>query len=272
MEKEISGKSKHYTLITGATAGIGEQIAVECAKRGMNLFLVSLPETGIEELADDLQRKYAVEVWTLAVDLTEYEAPQMVYDFAQKHQLTVNILVNNAGVGFGGEFEKLDTNLTDKMILLNVRATTLLAVLFLPEMKKLEKAYLLNMSSFAAFSPVPFKSVYSASKSYLFFLTQALNKELKDTNVKITSIHPTGVQSKRTAETIKNGSYMTKLSSLSPEEVAQTAIKNMLNGKKFIVPGMVSKLYYFLGSILPHGLILRLAGTIFRKSAGKSAK
>ena len=265
---EIS--SKYYTLITGATAGIGEQIAAEFGKRGMNLFLVSLPETGIEELAGKLQKQYGVEVYTLAVDLTKYEAPQMVFDFAQKHQLTVNILVNNAGVGFGGNFEKLNTDLTDKVILLNVRATTLLAVLFLPEMKKLKKAHLLNVSSFAAFSPVPFKSVYSASKSYLFFLTQALNKELKGTNVKVTSIHPTGVQSKRTEETIKNGSYITKLSSLSPEQVAQVAVKNMLNGKKFIVPGIVTKLYYFFGSALPHGIILRLAGTIFRKSQKQS--
>lgn len=269
--KNKANPVKYYALVTGATAGIGEQIAIECAKQGLNLFLVSLPETGIEALAADIQQKYAVEVQYLAVDLTDYDAPQTVFDFAKKHQLVVNILVNNAGVGFGGKFEKVKTNMTDKMILLNIRATTMLAVLFLPDMQKLEKAHVLNVSSFAAFSPVPFKSVYSASKTYLFFLTQALNKELKGSNVRVTSIHPSGVQSKRTAESIKNGSVANRISSLSPEKVAQTAVKNMLDGKKFIIPGIMTKIYYYFGSILPHGIILRLAGTIFRKSEKQSA-
>ena len=263
--------SGSYTLVTGASAGIGKQIAVECARRGLNLFLVSLPETGLDEFADELKQKYSVNVHTLAVDLTEYDAPQTIYTFTREKGITVAILVNNAGVGFKGSFEKLETELTDKMILLNVRATTMLAVLFLPEMKKLPKAHILNVSSFAAFSPVPFKSVYSASKSYLFFLTSSLNKELKGTSVKVTSIHPTGVQSKRTADSIKNGSFINKISSLTPEQVARIAVKNMLNGKKFIVPGIITKFYYFFGSALPHGVILRLAGIIFRKSEKKKA-
>jgi len=255
----------YYTLVTGATAGIGKQIAIECAKRKLNLFLVSLPDSGIEKLAEELKTQYFVDVQFLSVDLTLYEAPQMVFDFAQKNKIQINILVNNAGVGFNGKFEKLIPKFVDDMILLNIRASTLLTLLFLPEMTKQKNAHILNISSFAALSPLPYKSVYAASKTYLFFLTRALNRELKNTNVKITSIHPSGVNSERTAENIRKSSFMSRLSSLSPEQVAQIAIKNMLKGKKFVVPGLMTKIYYFLGVILPHGIVLRLTGIIFRK-------
>ncbi len=255
----------YHTLITGATAGIGKQIAIECARRKLNLFLVSLPDTGMEELAESLRTQFAVDVKHLSVDLTRYDAPQKVYDFAQKNNLKINMLVNNAGVGFEGKIEEVITELTDKMILLNIRASTLLAILFLPQMMEMKKAHILNVSSFAAFAPIPYKCVYSASKTYLFFLTRALNSELKNTSVKVTSIHPTGVRSKRTLNHIKNSAFMARISSMTPEQVAKVAVKNMLNGKKFIIPGMVTKIYYYFGSMLPHGLILKLAGVVFRK-------
>ena len=262
----VETSAKYYALITGASAGIGKQIAIECAKKRLNLYLVSLPETEIEDLAESLKAEYSVDVKYLAVDLTKYEAPRQVYDFAIENNIEVNILVNNAGIGYKGKFETLTTELTDEMILLNVRATTLLTLLFLPAMKKMEKAHILNMSSFAAFAPVPFKCVYSATKTYLFFLTKALNSELKETNIKVTSIHPAGVDTKRTVESNRKSSFISRISVLSPEKVAEVAVKNMLNGNKFVIPGIMSKAYYYLGSMLPHGLILWLTGNVFRKS------
>ncbi len=258
--------SINYTLITGSTAGIGKQIAIECAKKGLNLYLVSLPETGIEEFAELLKAEYSIDVKFLAIDLTKYEAPARVYEYAVGNGIEVNILINNAGIGFKGKFETLTTAITDEMILLNVRATTLLTLLFLPAMQKMPKAHILNMSSFAAFAPVPYKCVYSATKTYLFFLTRALNSELKHTNIKVTSIHPTGVDTKRNIESNRKSSFISRISVLSPEEVAEIAVKNMLNGNKFVIPGLMSKAYYYLGSMLPHGLILWLTGNVFKKS------
>lgn len=264
-QKLMQEQQKYFTLITGATAGIGKQIAIECARRKLNLYLVSLPDSGIDEFANELKKEFKTDIYTLAVDLTENNAPQYVFDFAKKNNIGVDKLINNAGVGFNGIFDSLTVELTDKMILLNVRATTLLTLLFLPGMKKLKSAHILNISSFAAFSPVPLKSVYAASKTYLFFLTRSLNKELKGTGVKVTSIHPTGVNSDRTKDIIQKTPFISRISTLSPEKVAKIAVSNMLKGKKFIVPGFMSKLYYYFGSIVPHGLILRLAGSVFRK-------
>ncbi|HKI89570.1 MAG TPA: SDR family NAD(P)-dependent oxidoreductase, partial [Draconibacterium sp.] len=145
--------AKYYTLITGANAGIGKQIAFECAGKGFNLLLVSLPNTGLDKLAEEIKEKYQVEADYIDIDLTKIEAPQMVFDYTRNNNIKVNILVNNAGVGFNGKFENLTTDLVDQMILLNIRASTLLTFLFLPEMKKLAKAYILNISSFGAFVP-----------------------------------------------------------------------------------------------------------------------
>lgn len=257
----------HYALITGADTGTGKQIAIECAKRGYNLFLVSLPETGLEGLAAELQREYAVQVMYLCIDLTGTGAPREVFDFAQKHHLHINVLVNNAGLGFNGRLEKIPEDQIDTMIFLNIRASTLLMCLFIPEMKKQNQGYILNISSFGAFSPVPYKCVYAATKTYLLFLTRALNHELKGTNILVTSVHPCGIKSPRALANIRKSSYFARISALTPEEVAQQSVKNMLSGNTFVIPGMINKIYYLLGIMMPYGLILRITAKVFQKSA-----
>lgn len=263
----MENSTNQFALVTGASAGIGKQLAIEFAKRHFNLFLISLSNTGLENLAEELQVKYPVKVHSLALNLTQQDAPKEVYRYAQKHNMAINILANNAGVGFNGKFENLSVELIDEMILLNIRASTLLTFLFLPEMKKMEKAYILNISSFAALTPLPNKCVYAATKTYLLFLTQAINMELKGTNVRALSVHPSGVSSERALENIRRSSAIARISTLKPNDVARLAIENMLAGKKFIVPGIVTKIYYFIGAILPHFLVLRAVGRIFRKTA-----
>ncbi len=259
--------SDNYTLITGAGAGIGKAIAIECAKNGFNLFLVSLPDTEFVDTVKYIEHNFSVNVKSLGIDLTENESPQKVFDFAQKNQMSINNLVNNAGIGFEGKFENLTPELIDKMILLNVRVSTLLTFLFLPQMKKLKQAHILNISSFASFVALPNKSVYAATKTYILFFTRALNRELKDSNILISSIHPSGVTSERSKGNIQKLSLLTRITTLTPDEVAQTAVRNMLNGKKFVVPGLATKFYYLLGSVLPQGLLLRIVGKIFSKTS-----
>ncbi len=260
-------EQKYYTLITGASAGIGKAIAVECAKRGFNLFLVSLPDAELTNTVNEIKSDFSVSIKSLGIDLTESASPQRVYDFAKGNKIKVNNLVNNAGVGFEGTFESLTPELIDKMILLNVRTSTLLTLLFLPEMRKLERAHILNISSFASFVALPNKSVYAATKTYILFLTRALNRELKKSNVLVTSIHSSGVTSERAKRNIRKLSALTRITTLTPEQVAQTAVENMVNGKKFVVPGLATKFYYMLGAILPQGLLLRIVGKIFSKSS-----
>lgn len=264
MEKEAV---KNYTLITGSSAGTGKQIAIECAKRGFNLFLVSLPETGLESFSKELKENYPVDVHYLPIDLRKKKSPQKVFDYTVQNHLSINILVNSAGLGFNGKLEDSSVDLIDTMILLNMRASTLLSFLFIPGMKKLRKAYILNISSFAALSPLPYKSVYAATKTYLLFLTQALNSELKGSSISVTSVHPNGISSERAMEAVKNSSFIARLASLTPAQVAKISIDNMFSENVFVVPGVVNKFYYYLGCSLPHGVILKIIGKIFQKTS-----
>ena len=257
----------YFTLITGASAGIGKQLAITCAQKGFNLFLVSLPETGLEDFSEELKKLYPVQIYYLSIDLTKKKSPQKVHDFAQKKNISVNILVNNAGLGFNGNLENLSHELIDSMVLLNIRASTLLIFLFLSKMKKMKKGYILNISSFCGLSPIPHKSVYAATKTYLLFLTQALNEELKGTNIKATSVHPAGVKTERVIDVIKNTGLIARIAAVTPEDVAIVAIKNMLAGNKFVLPGLLTKIYYYIGICLPHGLILKIVGLVFRKKS-----
>jgi len=258
---------KNYTLITGSSAGTGKQIAIECAKRGFNLFLVSLPETGLESFSEELRNTYPVDVQHLSIDLRKKKSPQKVFDYAQQNNLSINILVNNAGLGFNGKLEDSNVSLIDTMILLNLRASTLLTFLFIPGMKKLSKAYILNISSFAGLSPLPYKSVYAATKTYLLFLTQALKSELKGTSISVTSVHPNGISSERAMEAVKNSSLMARLASLTPAQVAKISIDNMFLENVFIIPGVINKFYYYIGCSLPHGVVLKIIGKIFQKTS-----
>ena len=257
---------KNYTIVTGASAGIGKQISTECAKKGCNLLLIALPGLELDELQKDLTKKYEVDIQILPVDLTEQNGPKKVYDFAQANGMKVNALINNAGVGYNGKFEDYTPEKVDQMILLNIRATTLLILYFLPEMKKMKKACIVNISSFAAFTALPFKSVYAATKSYHLFLTQAINLELKNSDVQVVSIHPSGVSSERTLNNIRQSSLMSRITALTPQQVAKVVVESMEKKKRLVVPGIFTQFYYLIGYLMPHGIFLRIVGKIFRNS------
>lgn len=261
-----NNSGKTYTLITGSSAGTGKQIAIECAKRGLNLFLVSLPDTGLESFSEELKEKYPVDVLCLSIDLRKKKSPKKILNYTKQNNLFIDILVNCAGLGFNGRLEDLSVNLIDTMILLNIRASTLLTFLFIPEMKKLEKAYILNISSFAGLSPLPYKSVYAATKTYLLFLTQALNVELKGTSISATSVHPNGIKSERAIENVKKSGFMGRISALSPAQVAKISMDSMFAKNAFVVPGVVNKFCYYIGCSLPHGIVLKAIGGIFKRT------
>ncbi len=257
---------EYYTMITGASAGIGKQIATEFAQKGTNLLLVALPNAELDDLQKELQEKYNVDIQTLPVDLTTPDGPKKVYDFAQKNGIKVSNLINNAGVGFNGKFEDYSPEVVDKMILLNIRATTLLSLYFLPDMKKMKKANIVNISSFAAFTSLPYKSVYAATKSYHLFLSQAINRELKNSNVRVMSVHPSGVSSKRTLKSIRKSSVMARITALTPEQVAKVVVKSIEKGRRQVIPGRFTQFYYLLGYLIPHGVFINIVGRIFRKN------
>ncbi len=260
-------KSNHnYTLVTGASSGLGKRLAIEFAKRNHQLFLVSLPDTGLPVVAEEIKQQYGVEVKYLEIDLTTFEAPQKVFDYAEQNNLSINVLANNAGVGYDGKLENLSPKLIDDMILLNIRTSTMLIFLFLPKLKMYSKAYILNVSSFSAFVPLPYKCVYAATKTFLLYFTRAIKNEIRNSGISITTVYPSGIRSERALENVRKSHPIARISSLSPEYVAKVSVDNMYNGNSFVIPGMVTKFYYLLGSVMPQGLMIRIAGFFFQRT------
>ncbi|MCU0378167.1 MAG: SDR family NAD(P)-dependent oxidoreductase [Bacteroidales bacterium] len=263
-----NGRSKdYYTLITGASSGIGKALAIESARNGLNLFLVSLPETGLQEFARELSHDYGICTQYFEVNLCENDAHQKVLGYAVEKKLKVNILINNVGTGFSCRFESLSEQSITAMFLLNILTTTLLTKAFLPELQKADKACLMNIVSIAAFSPLPGKSVYAASKAYVMYLTRALRRELKASNVSVTGVFPGAVATNAMVRRrIEMGKWSAKQMSTSAEEVARLSISGMFAGKGTVIPGRKLKTVFYIGNLVPQGIVLFLTENELKKT------
>jgi hypothetical protein len=254
-----------YTLITGASKGIGRAIANEMAARGHNLILHSLPGEGLEMVCADLIKKYNIKASYFEVDLTATDGPETLFRATKDNGLDINILVNNAGVGIEGPIESYTQQIIDNILFLNVRALTLLTYYFAAELKK-RPSYLLNISSLGCYAPTAFKSVYLASKSYIYYFTKAIESEFKGTTVRTCLLIPGGVRTNvLTIKRIERLNGLAKASALNPEEVAATGIKGMFSGRRAIIPGRLTRLIFATSRILPEGIVLATARNMLRR-------
>jgi uncharacterized protein len=255
----------YYALITGAGRGIGRAIANEMASRGHNLILTSLPGEGLDSLCNDLIEKHSIKAFHFEIDLTTQEGPLTLFRAVKENGLDVNILVNNAGTGFEGPIETYSQHMIDTMILLNIRALTLLTYYFTPGLKK-QPSYLLNISSYGCYAPTAFKSVYLATKSYIYYLTRALDSEFRGTSVRTCLLIPAGVRTNDQVKSrIEQGKPLAKATFLEPEDVAYTAVNGMFKGKKRIIPGRLIRFIFAISLIIPEGIVLSATRKMFRR-------
>jgi uncharacterized protein len=265
-KQPVNGGDNYYALITGASSGIGRAFAIEWAKRKKNLLLVSLPDTGLPELASEIRNTYGVDCHVLEFDLLETDVHKKVYNYARQNSLQVNVLINNAGVGFNDRFDQMPDHKISNMLMLNVMVTTSLTHIFLPDFHKLPNAYILNLASMGSFSPLPGKCVYSASKAYILYFTKGLRSELKGSNIRVSAIFPAGVPTNsHVRKRIANGGLFAKGLTISAEQVARTGIDSLLRGKVMIFPGKRVKTFFIASSIIPQGVVLYLTGREFRR-------
>ncbi|MGQ7868928.1 SDR family NAD(P)-dependent oxidoreductase [Sunxiuqinia sp. sy24] len=259
-----------YALITGSSTGLGKAFAQECAQRGMNLILVSLPNENLKSLCKKLEHDYKIKAFCKETDLTNL---QSVIEFAQwvTDNFSVNVLVNNAGIGGTQHFTDSTTAYLDNMIQLNIRAMTMLTRLLLPELKKYRKAYLLNVASLAAFSPVPYKTIYPATKAFIHHFTRGLEAELQDTNIQVSVLNPGPIMTNSDVrERIDAQSFYVKLSIMTPEEIAQIALKKMLRGKSVIIPGFMNRLNAFFIRAVSENFRIFVGTQIFKRENRKT--
>lgn len=255
-----------YTLITGGSAGIGKALAKECAQRGMDLLLVALPGNELEETAQELREQFQVTVHTFAVDLVELEGPKKVFDWCVENNFTVNILINNAGVAGTAVFSESHPSYSDLRIMVNVRALTLLTHYFLPSMKLLPQAYILNVGSMAAFYAIPYKTVYSASKAYVLQFSRALKSEVNGAPVSISVVCPNGVETNQgTYGRIKSHGWKGRITKIPVDDLARLSIDQMLRKKTVIIPRLANRLILVISKMMHPSLVQRTVSREFKK-------
>jgi len=269
--EELVKPNKPCVLITGGSEGIGKAIAIEFAKRKHDLVIVALPDKSLIECAEYIETKYKVKVHPYATDLIEKDAPQRLYSWCVEQGISVNILVNNAGMGGTFIFEKTDISLFEKIVQLNIQPLISLSYLFIPGMKDHPKAYILNVGSIASFYPVPYKSIYAASKSFVYSFSMALKEELKTTPIKVSVLCPGPVTTnEEVTARIKAQGHLGKLIKMSPDEVAQIAVRRLLNGKTIIIPGLLNRFSLFVMKSLPVGWLQYIFEKNIRSDAQKN--
>jgi len=239
-------------IVTGASEGLGKSIALELASRQIDLVLVSLPSSGLPELADYIRKNLGVKVTIFEADLTSAESGKELFDMLKSDEINVNILINNAGLGNWAWFGDMNTGFYQKQIELNVIATVLLTHLFLAQVDEERTAYILNVGSLAGRFVVPKKQVYGATKSFISYFTRCLQLEMDRSNVSISLLSPGGINTKPELLVMNhNLKGIAKATITEPDLVAYEAIHGMFLGKKEIIPGSVNKLMVVLNAILP---------------------
>ena len=243
---------KSYALITGASEGLGKYLAIECAKRKINLVVTALPGSGLINFSEYLIREFEVEVMAIEKDLSTESACHEIYSAIKERQITINILVNNAGVGGTFPFEQKDPWFLKKIIDLNVIAPTLLSKLFLNDLKLSSPSFIMNVSSLAGMFDLPGKQVYGGTKSYLISFSKRLRKELRG-QVSVSVLCPGGMNTswQLTIDNRITGTWLSRKSIMFPQEVAAIAVEKMFARKAVIVPGFWNKFFLLLNSIIP---------------------
>lgn len=233
---------KQTVLITGASGGIGYELAKVFAREGYNLVLVARSEQKLAETAADLGGKHQVTVKVIVKDLAGPMAPDEIYAELRRESIAIDILVNNAGFATYGPFVELDLAKELEMLQLNVVALTHMTKLFLTDMLARRAGKILNVASTAAFQPGPLMAVYYASKAYVLSFSEAIANELRGTGVMVTALCPGPTQSGFQARARMEDSRLLTSGVMDAETVAWAGYRGLMAGKTVIIPGLRNRL------------------------------
>lgn len=224
-------------LITGASSGIGKELARIHAEKGGDLVIVARRDDKLQELKAELESAHGVSVTTIAKDLTEPGAGTAVFNEVKSAGIEIEYLINNAGFGLGGKFHELSWERQLQMINLNMTVLTELMHLCIPEMVKRNSGRILNVSSTASLQPGPLQAVYFATKAYVTFLSNAVMEELSDTNVTVTALLPGATETEfaRTSGMDKTDLFKKTATARS---VAEDGYKGMMDAKLDVISGL----------------------------------
>jgi short-subunit dehydrogenase len=259
MRSKQKSTPRRTALVTGGSGGIGFEIARVLARKGFDLVLVSRKRDALEAAAGQLEGKYGAKVHVFAVDLRRPEAPQTIFDFLHNENIPIEVLVNNAGFGLGGEFADTKLQRELEMIQVNISALTSLTKLFLPGMIKRKSGRVLNLASTAAFQPGPLMAVYYATKAYVLSFSQALAEELRNSGVTVTVLcpGPTATEFASSANVGKSGLFAA-FGVANAADVAEFGVSAMLHGRRVAIPGIKNKIVAQASRFTPRAVSTRI--------------
>jgi uncharacterized protein len=257
-------KNDGHALITGASRGLGMAFARALAERHCNLVLVARSSEPLQTFASELRRSHPVSVIAIQVDLSTPGAGQITAEQLSKSGIPIDLLVNNAGFGLRGEFRDLSLARQLEMLRLNNQAIVELTYSLLPAMLERRQKGIINISSTAGFQPIPFASLYSASKAFVTTFSLALEQELRPAGVTVVTVCPGRLRKTELAASTQRargdwaGIYQ------SHEEVVQDALRVLENGGGLTVPGALNKFSVFVQRLIPRKLVPRMVAKMSR--------
>ncbi len=238
-------------LVTGASSGIGRDIARSLAKHGINVILTARRRDRLSELKEELTREYGVKVMYITADLSREEQCFALYNKVKKYN--IDILINNAGFGVFGKFTQTELAQELEMLDVNVKAFHILFKLFLSDFEKRNFGFILNTASAAGFIPGPWFSSYYASKAYIVRMTQAVREELRASRsgVSVSMLCPGPVETEFT----RRAGVRFSMPAVNSEKLAETAVREMFAGKPIICGSSLLKAGLYLGKLVPDSLM-----------------
>jgi len=259
-----------YVLITGASSGIGLELAGIMAEKGHHLILVARREDRLLALKNKLESQFNIKVMIVVMDLSIPNQAKVLYQYCIDQKLIVNCLVNNAGYGDYGQFDISKLETYQNMLQLNIMALTDLTALFLDGMKKRKSGRILNVGSIAAFQPIPNFSVYAASKAYVMQFTEALNYELRGSGVTVTLLSPGVTETGFVARANMQNAANAKGKLMDAYSVALKGYQAMIQGKLNVTPGWKNQLITFGSRTMPsREMLLRISASILKETKAK---
>ena len=250
-------------LITGASNGIGLELAKIHASKGGNLVLVARNKKKLDELEAELESQYKVNIYTICKDLSASTAAQEVYEETARQGIQIDYLINNAGFGDFGMFVETDWNKELQMIHLNIITLTALTKLYLREMVKRGSGKVMNVASTAAFQSGPTMAVYYATKAYVLSFSEAIDNEVRDKSVTVTALCPGVTESGFQAAAAMEESALVKGKKLpTAKEVAVYGYRSMMQGKTVAIHGFMNYIMANSVRFLPRAMVVKVTRKI----------
>jgi uncharacterized protein len=259
LRKAWQGK---WALVTGASAGIGEAIAVELAEAGVNLALTARRRERLDLLAERLSSRHSIEAQVIVADLTLPQSPQQIFDATEGAGLAVDVLVNNAGFGEYGEFLRSSVETQVNMVQVNCAAVVHLTRLFLPRMVERRRGGVLIVASTASYQPVPYLATYGATKAFDRMLAEALAEEMKRHGVRVSALCPGPTESEFAQVAGERKGDPRKPQSAA--EVARSGLEGLAQGRHWVIPYFAGRLQVFAQRFVPRRVVSTAVERAFR--------